>query len=141
MVSDNLEPVDGFRETASVLLETWRKGYFSLVKKSSLLQDMGEESNVSLEERWGHAIEEREEKFGDVAGFWHTHPIDAEFISSVDTATARAFSYSYGKKMLMIIETDSGWRRSWFVSENDLISNVKVLKVPFVKDTFLVFRF
>lgn len=52
----------------------------------------------------------REEKIGDVLGFWHTHPEGLTGESSQDESTMAAYCLSFGKPMLSIIETGAGIR-------------------------------
>lgn len=125
-----------FKETAYVLLDVWHQGYFSLVKKSPVLTGTGGYASVSLAEL-GEEIEKQEVRFKNIAGFWHTHPPGSEYISNIDTATAQAYSFSYAKKILMIIATDSGWYKAWYVDDDEVVTNARVLKLPF--DYFFVF--
>lgn len=134
---EDIEELSDFKESACVLLERFRVGYFAIIKKWTLVSSVGSYSKVELkDEEWGKTIEDREDKYQDVAGFFHVHPPDAEWISGVDTATARGFSFAFGKRMLMIIGNESGWYQAWYVNSDGVVAQAKILKLPF--DYFLV---
>jgi proteasome lid subunit RPN8/RPN11 len=48
----------------------------------------------------------REEKHGDVVGFYHTHPAGPPTPSQRDLRTMRAWVGSFGKPLLCLIESD-----------------------------------
>ena len=55
-------------------------------------------------------VMEREEKFGDVVGFFHTHPDGFLEPSEQDKSTMRAWTFSFGKPLICAIDTSAGLR-------------------------------
>jgi hypothetical protein len=60
-------------------------------------------SPSSVEFNW-QRVWEREEKCGDVVGFYHTHPPGCFGMSARDETTMRAWAFSFGKPMLCAIQ-------------------------------------
>ena len=52
----------------------------------------------------------REEKYGDVVGFYHTHPDGFLEPSEQDRATMQAWAFSFGKPLICAIDTSAGLR-------------------------------
>ncbi len=63
----------------------------------------GKPASVEFDGCWALA---REEKFGDVVGFYHTHPSGPLKPSQRDRKTMRAWVGSFGKPLLCLIESD-----------------------------------
>lgn len=124
------ETEQGFFEVADVLFTVGRVGYFHLVRKSGWMTSKGDAVSVSLKQWWDD-IEKRDEEHGDVAGVFHTHPPDSEYLSSIDTAAAQAFAFCLGKEMLMIVETDTGWYAGWWVDDEEVVTSTNAIKLPF----------
>jgi proteasome lid subunit RPN8/RPN11 len=61
----------------------------------------GRRVDVAFDGRW---VLGREERRGDVVGFYHTHPDGPTTPSDRDLRTMRAWVGSFGKPMLCIIE-------------------------------------
>lgn len=124
------ETIRNFRETASVLLEKFSLGAFSIVRAVKNMSNVGETFAVSLE-GFSTQIYEREEKFGDFVGFIHSHPPGCEYISEQDLSAAQGYSFEMGKRILMIIETPSGWHQAWYVNDEGNHRIAKILRLPF----------
>lgn len=60
----------------------------------------GERTSVRFDGAWVLA---REEKHGDVVGFWHTHPDGPAAPSQRDVRTMRAWCSAFGKPLLCLI--------------------------------------
>ena len=60
-------------------------------------------SPASVEFDWERVLS-REEKYGDIIGFFHTHPGGMHNPSNRDDKTMHAWSNSFGKPLLCIIE-------------------------------------
>jgi hypothetical protein len=73
-------------------------------------------SPASVEFDWAWVME-REEGYGDVAGFFHTHPQALAIPSERDLRTMRAWVSCFGKPLLCLI--DSGTRLSAYLFETD----------------------
>lgn len=74
-------------ERAAVLLDSGRLARW---REGTLAQ-------VEADGAWAFR---REERRGDVAGFFHTHPPGATAMSSRDRATMRAWAAAFGKPLL-----------------------------------------
>jgi hypothetical protein len=61
---------------------------------------------TSVEFDWGWALQ-REERYGDVIGFHHTHPPGMATPSTRDVRTMRAWASCFGKPLLCVIESDA----------------------------------
>lgn len=62
----------------------------------------GQPSQVAFD--WAQVLV-REESFGDVLGFYHTHPTSAPFPSQRDVRTMQAWVDSFGKPLLCVIQS------------------------------------
>ena len=69
---------------------------------SSHLHYLNSGSTFRVEFEWSTVIH-REEEFGDVIGFFHTHPFGLERPSRRDVKTMRAWCDCLGKELLCII--------------------------------------
>jgi len=67
----------------------------------------GERTSVRFD---GARVLEREEKYGDVAGFLHTHPDGPDGPSERDVRTMRAWCSAFGKPLLCLIAGPDGMR-------------------------------
>lgn len=70
-----------------------------LVKKTT-----GDAISVTLDWQWAL---NREEKKGDVIGFWHTHPSGNLEPSKRDIKTMQAWISCFGKPLLCVIQNSS----------------------------------
>jgi len=70
-----------------------------LVKKVT-----GRPTSVKFDGQW---VLEREERKGDVVGFWHTHPDGTLKPSTRDRKTMRAWVRCFGKPLLCVIQNPS----------------------------------
>ena len=68
-------------------------------------QSIGEPVSVELD---GQRVLEREERYGDVVGFYHTHPHMSARPSQRDLNTMNAWVSSFGKALLCVIEGTDG---------------------------------
>lgn len=64
-------------------------------------------------------VNEREEKQGDVVGFYHTHPGMAASPSLRDDATMHAIITSFGKPLLCLIEGANGLKAYLYYNDED----------------------
>ena len=70
-----------------------------LVKKVT-----GKPASVKFDGDW---VSRREEKKGDVVGFWHTHPGGTLKPSARDRKTMKAWINCFGKPLLCVIQNSS----------------------------------
>ena len=86
------------KEICYIMLgKRWGRFYFGrLVKKT-----IGDSNSVKFDGDW---VLDREEKKGDIIGFWHTHGIDIQ-PSSRDIKTMLAWIHCFGKQLVCIIQT------------------------------------
>lgn len=87
----------------------------------------------SVEFDWRWALE-REEKKGDVLGFYHSH-LNNQEISGRDIKTMMAWASCFGKDLLCIVEDSSSRKNKIYVfpSHSDIIAFYpypEVLRVP-----------
>lgn len=61
----------------------------------------GDPASVEFDAAW---VLEREERKGDVVGFYHTHPHGPAALSRRDVRTMRAWAGAFGKPLLCLIE-------------------------------------
>ncbi len=73
---------------------------------------------ASVELDWA-VILEREERRGDVLGFYHSHPPGAEAPSERDVRTMRAWMSCLGKPLLCVIESGPALRGYLFATDKD----------------------
>ena len=64
---------------------------------------MGMPHEVACDATW---TLDREEQRGDVAGFFHTHPPGATWLSERDVRTMQAWVSAFGKPLLCLVECD-----------------------------------
>lgn len=75
---------------------------------------MGQPASVEFEWEW---VLEREERRGDILGFYHTHPRGPLTPSGRDVRTMRAWASCLGKPLLCLIESNAALAAYLF--END----------------------
>lgn len=92
------EPRSGVNEEAGILVGR-RKGGIWLGR----LCRWGRGGASSVEFDWSWVLE-REERRGDVIGFWHTHPFGMTGPSHRDVRTMRGWVDCLGKPLLCLIE-------------------------------------
>ena len=110
--SENAAPIV---ETASLLTGT-RDG--RLWKCRLRFMSSGGPSRVEFD--WAFVID-REERFGDVLGFYHTHPFGPGTPSPLDIRTMRAWCDCLGKPILCVIgvrDSTSGRVRGYLFRSN-----------------------
>jgi hypothetical protein len=77
---------------------------------------VGELASVEFDWAW---VLEREERYGDVLGFYHTHPADLPTPSGRDVRTMRAWAGCFGKSLLCIIESGAELNAYAFQTDED----------------------
>ena len=77
---------------------------------------VGTPSSVDVDWDW---VLEREERNGDVVGFYHTHPPGAPGPSARDVRTMRAWVSCFGKPLLCAIESGEVLSATVFCSDGD----------------------
>lgn len=76
----------------------------------------GQPASVEFDWNW---VLEREERQGDVLGFYHTHPAGAAVPSGRDVRTMRAWVSCLGKPLLCVIESDDTLAAHLFATDED----------------------
>ena len=76
----------------------------------------GQPAGVEFDWSW---VLEREERQGDVLGFYHTHPAGAAVPSARDRRTMRAWVSCLGKPLLCVIESDDALVAYLFATDED----------------------
>jgi len=85
---------------------------------------------ASVEFDWAWVLE-REERKGDVIGFYHTHPPGLSAPSQRDVRTMRAWVGCLGKPLLCVIKSDSALAAFCFeTDESDGALLVEVQRFP-----------
>jgi hypothetical protein len=98
-------------EECAVLVGQRRRGiWYGRLRQ----RQMGGPASVEFDWAW---VMEREERYGDVAGFYHTHPQGLTTPSQRDLRTMGAWVSCFGKPLLCLIE--SGDRLSAYLFETD----------------------
>jgi len=100
-----------FRESSAILTGQ-RRGRIWHVR----LRKFGSGKPTSVEFDWAYVLE-REERYGDIVGFYHTHPVGLITTSRRDVQTMRAWVSCLGKPLLCVIA--SGATLSAYVFETD----------------------
>jgi protein tyrosine phosphatase (PTP) superfamily phosphohydrolase (DUF442 family) len=75
-------------------------------------------SPASVEFDWAWVLE-REERYGNVAGFFHTHPAGMATPSQRDLRTMRAWVSCFGKPLLCLIESGDRLSAYLFTLDED----------------------
>ena len=103
-----------FREEAHILTGV-RRGRIWLVRRRRRM--LGAAASVEADWRWAL---EREERHGDVVGFYHTHPPGAGVVPSErDVRTMRAWCGAFGKPVVCVIACGNRIRSTLFVTDED----------------------
>ena len=103
-----------FQEEAYILTGI-RRGRVWLTR----LQRWMEGTPASVETDWRWALE-REERYHDVAGFYHTHPPEAGAAPSQrDVRTMRAWCGAFGKPLLCVIVCEGHAQSTRFLDDED----------------------
>ena len=76
----------------------------------------GQPASVEFDWSW---VLEREERRGDVLGFYHTHPAGTAAPSARDVRTMRAWASCLGKPLLCVIESDKALAAHLFATDED----------------------
>lgn len=98
-------------EECAVLVGHRRRGiWYGRLRR----RQVGSPASVEFDWSW---VMEREERYGDVTGFYHTHPLGLSTPSQRDVRTMRAWASCFGKPLLCLIE--SGDRLSAYLFETD----------------------
>jgi hypothetical protein len=79
-------------------------------------RQMGSPASVEFDWIW---VMEREERYGDVVGFFHTHPQGLATPSQRDLRTMRAWVSCFGKPLLCLIESGDQLSAYLFASDED----------------------
>lgn len=101
------------------------------------LGDHAEGSPGQVEFNW-RLIMDREESHGDIVGFYHTHPQTVGCPSHRDYRTMGAWTVSFGRPLLCLIEGVDGLNANWFKDDETnhirgsivQIGDIYVGKVP-----------
>lgn len=73
---------------------------------------------ASVEFDWAWVLE-REERYRDILGFYHTHPAGLTMLSGRDVRTMRAWVSCLGKPLLCVIETEASLTAYVFETDED----------------------
>jgi proteasome lid subunit RPN8/RPN11 len=76
----------------------------------------GQRASVEFDWNW---VLDREERHGDVLGFYHTHPAGTAVPSARDVRTMRAWVSCLGKPLLCVIESDGTLAAYTFATDED----------------------
>jgi proteasome lid subunit RPN8/RPN11 len=76
----------------------------------------GEPTSVAFDWSW---TLEREERYGDVVGFYHTHPTGLASPSERDVRTMRAWVSCLGKPLLCLIQSGDNLGATLFRTDTD----------------------
>ncbi|HEY7347006.1 MAG TPA: Mov34/MPN/PAD-1 family protein [Ktedonobacterales bacterium] len=106
--------MDVFLEEAAILTGS-RRGRVWLTRRCHPAQG----APMSVEADWRWALR-REERYGDVIGFYHTHPFTAGASPSErDVRTMRAWCGAFGKPMLCVIACGTQAQTTLFANDED----------------------
>lgn len=98
----------------SAVLVGYRRGnlWYGRLRQSQV----GTPASVAFDWDW---VLGREERYGDVIGFHHTHPPAHQKPSARDVRTMRAWVSCFGKPLLCVIESDTVLTATIFHSDED----------------------
>jgi hypothetical protein len=105
--------MSSFKEKSAILTGQCR-GRIWYVRLRQL--NVGESASVEFDWAW---VLEREERYGDVLGFYHTHPPGLTTPSGRDVRTMRAWVSCLGKPLLCVLESDANLRAYVFETDED----------------------
>lgn len=96
------------RESSKLLIFTWLDESATITTgiESSVKREV---SSVEFDYK---VVYDREDKYNDVIGFYHTHPPGANFLSQIDEDTMSQWVRCLGKDLVCLIETEeklNGW--------------------------------
>jgi len=104
-----------FREEAYILTGMRRGSVWLMTRRQRIIGEPG-----SVEADWNWALE-REERYGDVVGFLHTHPPAAGTSPSRrDVRTMQAWCGAFGKPMLCVIACGKRIQSTLFSDDEDI---------------------
>jgi proteasome lid subunit RPN8/RPN11 len=98
----------------SAVLVGYRRGHLWYGRLRQ--RQVGTPASVAFDGDW---VLGREERHGDVIGFYHTHPPAHGKPSARDVRTMRAWASCFGKPLLCVIESDSVLTVTVFRSDED----------------------
>lgn len=117
-------------EKCLVITGTWHTDF--LWSGRGRWQQHGHPTSVSFANIYDRVIS-RESTYGDVIGFYHTHPQMPGIPSSTDIQTMNQWVDVMGKDLLCLIHGQEGIQTYLWVGENDFLRG-KTLKI---KDRFM----
>ncbi len=79
-------------------------------------RQVGQPASVEFDWNW---VLDRDERRGDVLGFYHTHPAGAAAPSARDVRTMRAWVSCLGKPLLCVIKSDDALAAQLFATDED----------------------
>jgi hypothetical protein len=108
-----LQKIEIFREKSAILIGR-HQGRIWYAR----LRHPGEGGPASVEFDWKWALA-REERYGDVIGFYHTHPAGSRTPSARDLRTMRAWVSCLGKSLVCVIESGTALAAYLFGTDED----------------------
>ena len=84
------------------MLDAGRTASRAVLACARMRPSRGEPAQVAFDADW---VLQREESKGDVVGFYHTHPRGPPVPSRRDVRTMQAWTCSFGKPLLCLIES------------------------------------
>ena len=106
-------------EECAVLVGHRRRGiWFGRLRR----RQIGSPASVEFDWAW---VMEREERYGDIAGFFHTHPTGSATPSQRDARTMCAWASCFGKPLLCLIEGRDGLSAYLFETDEDAGQQVR----------------
>lgn len=91
------------------------QGFYYLASGRLVKKVTGKPALVKFDGQW---VLDREEKKGDVVGFWHTHPDGTLEPSKRDIKTMQAWISCFGKSLLCVIQSGP-YQTAYLVSSLD----------------------
>ena len=74
-------------------------------------------------------VMDREEKRGDIIGFYHTHPHFIGSPSKIDISTMQSWVLSFGRSLICLIEGIDGLNAHWFIDDEQDYITKKVWRI------------
>ncbi len=102
------------RNESAAVLVGYRRGdiWYGRLRQSWT----GDAASVTFDWSW---VLEREERYGDVIGFFHTHPAGIPTPSQRDVRTMRAWVSCLGKPLLCLIQSGEELTATLFKDDQD----------------------
>ncbi len=102
------------RSESAAVLVGYRRGdiWYGRLRQSWT----GDAASVTFDWSW---VLEREERYGDVIGFFHTHPAGIPTPSQRDVRTMRAWVSCLGKPLLCLIQSGEELTATLFKDDQD----------------------